>query len=389
MKSAIVLSMMVGDLVVLSACTRQTQEPELSAGKSSGELSPADTFPTSLHARGPSNGRENVYENGPGLLTKIPFRDLPCQKCHGETYADGTLVDEASYEPGCKDCHVTPGDEVPQDRCFQCHETGFDRYSVHREAGMQCMDCHTSNDVHGNGRIQETMYDPDAIEADCTDCHDDVSDDSLASHRIHMDTVDCSACHLETSETCYSCHLESFVEGGYQDRVLTKHVDFILLVNNKSGKVHTATYQTIPWKGKTFVGILPIFNHTIMKAKDARDCGDCHNNDAVKEYREEGRIWVAKWNEDAKSLWLRKGVIPVPPDWPYRLKFDQVTYMGSPDDPVPGYPSEDPENWTYVGNVPDVTQDFKDYVDPLTREQMDELMKDYSGYGSTKQERTP
>ena len=63
------------------------------------------------------------------------------------------------------------------------------------------------------------------------------------------------------------------MEGGHQDRVLTQHDGFIMLVNDKSGKVHTATYQTIPWKGKTFVGMLPIFNHTIRKAEDARDCG--------------------------------------------------------------------------------------------------------------------
>jgi hypothetical protein len=242
------------------------------------------------------------------------------------------------------------------------------------------MDCHTSNDVHGNGRILETMYDPDAIEADCTACHVEVSNDSLASHEIHRDTVDCSACHIETSETCYSCHLESYVEGGYQDRVLTKHDGFIMLVNRKNGKVHPATYQTIPWKGKSFVGILPTFSHTVRNAEDARDCGDCHGNDAVDEYARTGRIWVARWDEDSKSLWLRKGVIPVPPDWPNVLKFDQVTYVGSPSDPVPGYPSEDPENWTYLGNVPDVTQDFKDYVDPLTQEQMEKLKADYSEY---------
>jgi hypothetical protein len=159
-----------------------------------------------------------------------------------------------------------------------------------------------------------------------------------------------------------------------------------MLINNKEGKVHAATYQTIPWKGKTFVGILPIFNHTIMDAENARKCGDCHNNDAVKEYRQEGRIWVARWDEDNKSLWLRKGVIPVPPNWHDKLKFDQVTYTGKPGDPVQAYPSEDPENWTYVGNVPDVTQDFKDYVEPLTHEQMLELMKDYSGSESNGQE---
>jgi len=385
MNSAPALWMMAWVMLTSTTCTLQPNGAESIAKRGAADLSPADTFPTSLHAQGPSNGRENVYEDGPGRLTKVPFRDLPCQKCHPETYADGTPVDAASYRPSCQDCHVDPGnDQVPQERCFQCHANGFNRYSAHRKAGLECMDCHTSNDVHGNGRIQETIYAPDAIEADCFDCHADVADDSIESHQIHMDSVDCSACHLETAETCYSCHLESYIEGGYQDRVLTEHSDFVMLVNNKERKVHTATYQTIPWKGKTFVGILPIFNHTIMDAEDSRTCGDCHDNDAAKEYKENGRIWVAKWNDQTKSLWLRKGVIPVPPDWPYRLKFDQITYAGSPDDPVPGYPSEDPENWTYLGNAPDLTQDFKDYVDPLTPRQMEELMKPYSESGSTK-----
>jgi len=70
---------------------------------------------------------------------------------------------------------------------------------------------------------------------------------------------------------------------------------------------------------------------------------------------------------------------------PVSLMMIAATYTGNPDDSVPGYPSEDPESWTYVGNVPDVTQDFKDYVDPLTSEQMLELMKDYSEYESTGQ----
>ena len=378
MKRLIAFSLLAAAALLSSACTPHTQEPQPASAARTDEPSPEERFPTSLHTRGASDGLKNVYEDGLGRLTQIPYGDLPCHNCHPGTYADGTAVDDANYEPGCRDCHATPGDAVPQDRCLECHENGLYGFSVHREAGLECMDCHTSNDVHGNGRIMETMYDPDAIEANCIACHAEVSSDSLAAHEIHFDTVDCSACHIETSETCYSCHFESYVEGGYQDRVLTQHDGFIMLVNRKNGKVHPATYQTTGWKGKSFVGILPTFSHSVRKAEDARGCGDCHANDAVDEYARTGRIWVAKWNEESKSLWLRKGVIPVPPNWPNVLIFDQVTYAGSPNDPVPGYPSEDPENWIYLGNVPDVTHDFKDYVEPLTQEQMEKLKAPYS-----------
>lgn len=336
---------------------------------------PEETFPTSLHARGPSNGRENIYEQGVGVLVKAPFRDSACQTCHAKTYADGTEVG-ADYEPSCRDCHATPGDKVPQERCRNCHNIGFDRFSVHREAGLTCMDCHTTNDVHGNGEIQESMYAPDAIEADCQNCHEGFATDNNISHSLHRTTLDCSACHLETAQTCYSCHYESFTDGGGQYRVLTRHSDFVMLVNDQNGKVHTATYQTIPFKGKTYVGITPNMTHTIMKAEDARKCKDCHNNEAVQQYREEGKITVAKWDEKKKSLWLRKGVIPVPPEWSYRLIFDQITFTGKPTDTVPDYPANDPENWTYVGSIPDRTNIFA--AEPLTREQMDKLLKSYT-----------
>ena len=114
--------MMAGVMLTSTTCTLQPRGPESVAKRSAAEISPAESFPTSLHARGPSNGQENVYEDGPGRLTKVPFRDLPCQNCHPETYADGTPVVEASYRPGCRDCHTDPGnDEVPQERCLQCH----------------------------------------------------------------------------------------------------------------------------------------------------------------------------------------------------------------------------------------------------------------------------
>jgi len=365
MKRLIALSLLAAVTLLSNACTMHNQEPQAASVVQTDELSPEERYPTSLHARGASDGLENVYEDGLGRLTQIPYGDLPCHGCHPETYADGSTVDEANYEPGCRDCHATPGDAVPQDRCLECHENGLYGSACIGRRVWSAWTATPRTTSTGTGaswrRCMTPMPSrPTALSA-------------IPKSRATPYTVDCSACHIETSETCYSCHFESYVEGGYQDRVLTQHDGFIMLVNRKNGKVHPATYQSTVWKGKSFVGILPTFSHSVRKAEDARGCGDCHANDAVDEYQRTGRIWVAKWNEESKSLKLRKGIIPVPPNWPSVLIFDQVTYGGSPNDPVPGYPSDDPENWTYLGNVPDVTHDFKDYVEPLTREQMEKL----------------
>ena len=44
---------------------------------------------------------------------------------------------------------------------------------IHLEKGMQCIDCHTSQDMHGDGNIYPQMT--DYIEIRCTDCHGTVA----------------------------------------------------------------------------------------------------------------------------------------------------------------------------------------------------------------------
>ncbi len=41
--------------------------------------------------------------------------------------------------------------------------------SVHADVGMQCVDCHFSQDVHGNGHMMAEVA--EAIEIECSDCH--------------------------------------------------------------------------------------------------------------------------------------------------------------------------------------------------------------------------
>jgi hypothetical protein len=133
---------------------------------------------------------------------------------------------------------------------------------VHFEAGMHCIDCHTSNDVHGDGHLYSDSN--LAVELRCESCHGsseavstltsrlgrpienlsqdsngaiwlrtkvsgktlrvpqikeaiDRSDPSSYLHRSmgrnesgfsHLDNLSCDACHSSWQPNCYGCHVE-------------------------------------------------------------------------------------------------------------------------------------------------------------------------------------
>ena len=329
--------------------------------------SPAETFPTSLH--GTRQGKVTWYsaENG-GFenLTGVSMADLPCQKCHASTYADGTPVDPASYQPGCADCHATPGDTPSDETCLKCHsrqglEAKF--YSdVHRDMGFGCTTCHTSREMHGDGTQYASMLEPGAMDTACENCHTDLP--SNTAHSIHQASVDCTACHTQSIITCYNCHFESMVQG-HQKRFPGPLRDFMLLVRKAdSGKVYSANMQTLVYEGKSFVAIGPYTAHTIT-AK-GRECSECHSNAAVKEYNETGKITVTRWDTEQGKIVNTQGVIPVPPDWQEALLFDFLDYTGDP-----ASSETDPEAWVFLKHGADLMQML--YAEPLTEEQMQKL----------------
>ena len=147
-----------------------------------------ETFATSLH--GTREGKRTFYEGTreePGFfsMTGIDYDTLPCADCHAATFADGTPVDPATYEPGCADCHADPDNpkgDVPESVCFGCHgrigaekslaDAGVPHMTdVHRDAGMMCMDCHKESQVHGDGNVYTSVQDPDLPRPTCEECH--------------------------------------------------------------------------------------------------------------------------------------------------------------------------------------------------------------------------
>ncbi len=327
---------------------------------------PAQTFPTSLHAT--REGKRTWYgkENGGfETLTNVPIEKLGCLGCHPGTYADGTKVDPATYTPSCKDCHVQPGDKVKQETCLKCHSRqGLEMklYSdVHRAKNMECSSCHTSREMHGDGKTYKSWLEPGAMDVACEKCHTTVS--TTVSHAIHQKTVDCATCHSQSVVACYNCHLDSAVAVPGTKRFYGPVKDFTFLLNRQGkGKVYSGTIQTLVHGGKTFVALAPFRGHTI--SKQGRGCAECHNNAVIQEYIKTGKITVSKW--DGSKLVFTSGVIPVPPDWKTALLFDFVNYTGDITKP-----ETDPTKWVFLKSGADLMQML--YGDPLTKEQIEKL----------------
>ena len=339
-------------------------------------------FSTSLH--GTRQGKATWYSKDNGgfeSLTNIPMSDLPCQKCHAATYANGDPVDAATYQPDCKDCHdFTQGNTVKQETCLGCHsrqgaEIGMSANNpmfsdVHREKGFTCTSCHTKKEMHGDGNSYTSMLEPGATEASCENegCHPASELASTQAHDIHSGKVYCNACHAQTIVSCYNCHFESEVQA-HQKRFYGPPPigGFAMLVNSeKHGMVTTASFQSLKYQDKTFYAIGPFNGHTITR--EARDCSECHNSPIVQTYNQTGEITVASWDSTEKKIVNTKGVIPVPPDWQQALKFDFVDYTGEVTDPTKPL---DPTKWEFLKSGADQSQIL--FAQPLTAEQMAKL----------------
>jgi len=93
-------------------------------------------------------------QGGLETITGVPYSDLACNNCHVEN---------------CDVCHLTEMDGKAfytneasnnQEMCLKCHgreatmkniDKKNNTEDVHFAAGMECMDCHTPREMHGDG----------------------------------------------------------------------------------------------------------------------------------------------------------------------------------------------------------------------------------------------
>ena len=162
-----------------------------------------------------------VYTNVNDLPNK--FEQLPaklkegyntnCAKCHG----------------GCGDCHVnrpkaggggllnghnfTKPDMLNQ--CTACHSSRVAHAyfglapgsspDVHQTKGMKCMNCHTTDEIHGDGKIYDQRYKVPSLPK-CEKCHQGIATSNMY-HAVHINTFNCNVCHSQNYNNCGSCHI--------------------------------------------------------------------------------------------------------------------------------------------------------------------------------------
>ncbi|UCC75053.1 MAG: hypothetical protein JSV86_11050 [Gemmatimonadota bacterium] len=312
---------------------------------------------TSLHATG--QGLQTFYSashNGLEQFANVPYAELACKNCH-----------EPSLTGGCASCHDTPDpgpgaqvdDGVAEGQaCAGCHgrqasEAAAGLSDVHRDAGMSCMDCHTLEDVMGDGHSYSSLLEDGAIHVECQNCHTSVAGNRY--HDWHTSAVDCSTCHMQGMITCYNCHYQSALPEG-ASQLLKQVTNWIFLVN-RDGKVHPANMHSLIYEGNKLLIIAPGYGHTIARNAVA-GCDDCHASAHILDLDDDS-VLVAAGFDGAGDVNTAEGLIPVPFNYETALVFDFLVY------------DADSETWSLLARGQDATQFM--FAEPLSDEQLRQL----------------
>jgi hypothetical protein len=285
-------------------------------------------FHSSLHHTG--EGMRYWYEAKDGFMaiTGMPYDSLGCKNCHVKSCDDCHLkktedgcvysTEQARSKQVCLKCHAREKATIKYDEVMACE-------GVHAESDMDCMDCHSKREVHGDGKFYTSMRQDGAMDTACTNCHTEDAEEYPAlpdtrSHTVHKGKLECNACHVQNSMTCYNCHFGVLAKTKSKPESFTMKVkDFLLLVKFK-GKVTSGTMQTLVGKNnEPFVSYVPYFTHSIMR--EGRKCEQCHATEVVKTLASSQKMIPAVFKDD--KLEFYKGIIPVVPEllaWPFLEK---------------------------------------------------------------------
>ncbi len=311
-------------------------------------------YEKSLHYT--NRGLEYWYakENG-GLerITGLPFSKLSCNGCHVRT---------------CDSCHTKEIDGKPVfsleeaksgTRCTRCHSMesltfarknpGNSRADVHFSRGMKCVDCHSAREIHGDGKVYDSMQAPGAMDTSCEKCHTDLS--RCPSNAVHKGKVDCTACHVREVSSCYNCHFDTKVKEKKSVSLPLKDVLFLI---NHDGKATLANLHTFVYRNRTMIVFAPAFAHLVMKK--GRSCGECHATQLLTDMKA-GTFKPVVWENGV--LRNASGVIPVLDGFDWNFVF--LNYVSG--------------KWVRIESPAKPLLNYSGYSQPITKDQFAKLAR--------------
>jgi hypothetical protein len=174
----------------------------------------------SLHEQGWGQKRMVVARTGVGSfsnLTEMMKNGYTenCGKCHA-TCGDCHINRPVAGGGGLFKGHQFSRTPDMRENCIACHSSrGGHAYfgvatgskpDVHlTKAGFSCIDCHTKNEIHGDGRTYDHRYQMTSLPK-CASCHSGIQYKNNY-HKAHYNTFSCNTCHSQDYNNCGSCHI--------------------------------------------------------------------------------------------------------------------------------------------------------------------------------------
>lgn len=289
---------------------------------------------TPCHQKTVENHVASLHFDTVGMFNNISQRA-------GNLSSDDMASFEMGYQNHCTSCHATCGschvsrpapaeggflkqhmfERTPsiQYNCTACHGSRVgDEYLGRNEGclpdthwlsgGMQCQECHSVDQMHGNGIRYENRY-ASQPRTQCADCHD-LAEDGNPYHERHAETnrggsgfagasLTCQVCHSSRYKNCYNCHTGIDDQGILYFQTDTALLDLKIGRNPIQTEAHPEDYTVlrhVPVSPDTFAfygdNLLPNFDvlptwkfatpHNItLNTTQAASCNDCHGNSDI------------------------------------------------------------------------------------------------------------
>ncbi|HKV03547.1 MAG TPA: hypothetical protein VJO53_00420 [Candidatus Acidoferrales bacterium] len=152
---------------------------------------------------------------------------------------------------------------------------------IHLEKGMQCVDCHFEQDVHGNGKLYAEPR--AAIELDCIDCHGTI--EKYATLTTSGAAAPAGGTHLDMLRTPWNSRRFEWLDGKLYQRSMVepdKEWEVVQTLDTITpGNPHYSEKsrwaKTVQRDGKTW-GAVPADESQLAHANSRMTCYACHTS---------------------------------------------------------------------------------------------------------------